>query len=301
MTYGVVFVIDFYRCASSRAGLTAVRGSFTERLLACCLHRAVWRGRVFSFSCSESRLVALQTDCIFSFFSELPVQTKTAANESFTNINEALNSQVFFCRVFVDLVLRLPCCGGGRGAWRSLVFDWLTLRSSWRVLFLYALVSWKLTDFIYSPWKIKAAVWLVPLLSLRLWNLRFHRFQNDFSQFFTSEPISSFLSWTGSWQYLIFKLCKALLFVCWNKSNSACVRWNLLWTTMVRSSGQAKAHVVTDFITIYHWSCDLWLWPCVCLFRPDGMGTVTVEEKEKFQAVRSRLMALLENHITYFR
>eukprot|EP00066_Takifugu_rubripes_P016137 XP_011605403.1 PREDICTED: calcium-dependent secretion activator 2 isoform X2 [Takifugu rubripes] len=35
--------------------------------------------------------------------------------------------------------------------------------------------------------------------------------------------------------------------------------------------------------------------------RPDGMGTVTVKEKERFQAVRSRLMALLENHITYFR
>lgn len=31
------------------------------------------------------------------------------------------------------------------------------------------------------------------------------------------------------------------------------------------------------------------------------MGTVTVKEKERFEAVRSRLMALLENHITYFR
>uniref|UniRef100_A0A672H869 Calcium dependent secretion activator 2 n=1 Tax=Salarias fasciatus TaxID=181472 RepID=A0A672H869_SALFA len=35
--------------------------------------------------------------------------------------------------------------------------------------------------------------------------------------------------------------------------------------------------------------------------RPDGMGTVTVEERERFQAVRSRLMALLENQITHFR
>nr|XP_046249021.1 calcium-dependent secretion activator 2 isoform X2 [Scatophagus argus] len=35
--------------------------------------------------------------------------------------------------------------------------------------------------------------------------------------------------------------------------------------------------------------------------RPDGMGTVTVEEKEQFEAVRSRLMTLLENHITHFR
>lgn len=31
------------------------------------------------------------------------------------------------------------------------------------------------------------------------------------------------------------------------------------------------------------------------------MGTVTLEEKEQFESVRSRLMALLENHITHFR
>ncbi|XP_072242557.1 calcium-dependent secretion activator 2 [Leuresthes tenuis] len=35
--------------------------------------------------------------------------------------------------------------------------------------------------------------------------------------------------------------------------------------------------------------------------RPDGMGTVTVEEKEQFEAVKSCLMALLENQITHFR
>uniref|UniRef100_A0A3Q3K0W9 Calcium dependent secretion activator 2 n=1 Tax=Monopterus albus TaxID=43700 RepID=A0A3Q3K0W9_MONAL len=35
--------------------------------------------------------------------------------------------------------------------------------------------------------------------------------------------------------------------------------------------------------------------------RPDGMGTVTVEEKEQFEAVRSRLMVLLEDQITHFR
>ncbi|KAF3706119.1 Calcium-dependent secretion activator 2 Calcium-dependent activator protein for secretion 2 [Channa argus] len=35
--------------------------------------------------------------------------------------------------------------------------------------------------------------------------------------------------------------------------------------------------------------------------RPDGMGTVTVEEKEQFEAIRSRLMTLLENQITHFR
>ncbi|XP_045892597.1 calcium-dependent secretion activator 2 isoform X2 [Micropterus dolomieu] len=35
--------------------------------------------------------------------------------------------------------------------------------------------------------------------------------------------------------------------------------------------------------------------------RPDGMGTVTVEEQEHFEAIRSRLMTLLENKITHFR
>ncbi|XP_054475189.1 calcium-dependent secretion activator 2 isoform X1 [Anoplopoma fimbria] len=35
--------------------------------------------------------------------------------------------------------------------------------------------------------------------------------------------------------------------------------------------------------------------------RPDGMGTVAVEEKENFEAIRGRLMSLLENQITHFR
>uniref|UniRef100_A0A8C2XI13 Calcium dependent secretion activator 2 n=1 Tax=Cyclopterus lumpus TaxID=8103 RepID=A0A8C2XI13_CYCLU len=35
--------------------------------------------------------------------------------------------------------------------------------------------------------------------------------------------------------------------------------------------------------------------------RPDGMGTVTVEEKENFENIRGRLMSLLENQITHFR
>uniref|UniRef100_A0A8C6MCW0 Calcium dependent secretion activator 2 n=1 Tax=Nothobranchius furzeri TaxID=105023 RepID=A0A8C6MCW0_NOTFU len=39
----------------------------------------------------------------------------------------------------------------------------------------------------------------------------------------------------------------------------------------------------------------------VVFLRPDGMGTVTVEEKEEFESVRSRLMALLEKQITHFR
>uniref|UniRef100_A0A3Q2PXH4 Calcium dependent secretion activator 2 n=1 Tax=Fundulus heteroclitus TaxID=8078 RepID=A0A3Q2PXH4_FUNHE len=35
--------------------------------------------------------------------------------------------------------------------------------------------------------------------------------------------------------------------------------------------------------------------------RPDGTGTVTLEEKEQFEAVRNRLIVLLENQITHFR
>ncbi|XP_028286203.1 calcium-dependent secretion activator 2 isoform X5 [Parambassis ranga] len=35
--------------------------------------------------------------------------------------------------------------------------------------------------------------------------------------------------------------------------------------------------------------------------RPDGMGTVMVEEKEQFEAIRSRLVTLLEYQITHFR
>ncbi|XP_047439257.1 calcium-dependent secretion activator 1 isoform X8 [Mugil cephalus] len=36
-------------------------------------------------------------------------------------------------------------------------------------------------------------------------------------------------------------------------------------------------------------------------FRPDGIGTVTVEEKERFEEIKERLRVLLENQITHFR
>uniref|UniRef100_A0AAR2LL67 MHD1 domain-containing protein n=1 Tax=Pygocentrus nattereri TaxID=42514 RepID=A0AAR2LL67_PYGNA len=36
-------------------------------------------------------------------------------------------------------------------------------------------------------------------------------------------------------------------------------------------------------------------------YKPDGMGTVTEEEKEEFEKVRSRLLILLESQITHFR
>ncbi|XP_032893513.1 calcium-dependent secretion activator 2 isoform X1 [Amblyraja radiata] len=35
--------------------------------------------------------------------------------------------------------------------------------------------------------------------------------------------------------------------------------------------------------------------------RPDGIGTVTVEEKERFNQIKERLLCLLENQITHFR
>lgn len=38
-----------------------------------------------------------------------------------------------------------------------------------------------------------------------------------------------------------------------------------------------------------------------CLFRPDGVGTVTHEEKDKFQDIKERLRILLEHQITNFR
>jgi len=34
---------------------------------------------------------------------------------------------------------------------------------------------------------------------------------------------------------------------------------------------------------------------------PDGVGTVTVEEKDMFLAVRERLLTLIEYQITHFR
>lgn len=37
------------------------------------------------------------------------------------------------------------------------------------------------------------------------------------------------------------------------------------------------------------------------MFRPDGVGTVTLEEKDKFQEVKERLRVLLEKQITNFR
>lgn len=35
--------------------------------------------------------------------------------------------------------------------------------------------------------------------------------------------------------------------------------------------------------------------------RPDGLGTITVDERQRFEDIRSRLRALLEHQITHFR
>ncbi|KAJ0023402.1 hypothetical protein NQD34_003301 [Periophthalmus magnuspinnatus] len=37
------------------------------------------------------------------------------------------------------------------------------------------------------------------------------------------------------------------------------------------------------------------------IFRPDGIGTVTVEERDRFEEIKERLRVLLENQITHFR
>lgn len=37
------------------------------------------------------------------------------------------------------------------------------------------------------------------------------------------------------------------------------------------------------------------------LYRPDGIGTVTVEEKDMFNNIKDRLKVLLEHQITHFR
>lgn len=48
--------------------------------------------------------------------------------------------------------------------------------------------------------------------------------------------------------------------------------------------------------------CRLADTPVVCgQPRPDGIGTVTVEEKDMFAQVKERLRILLEHQITHFR
>ena len=37
------------------------------------------------------------------------------------------------------------------------------------------------------------------------------------------------------------------------------------------------------------------------LYRPDGVNTVTVDEKERFEGIKDRLRAYLSNQITHFR
>lgn len=39
----------------------------------------------------------------------------------------------------------------------------------------------------------------------------------------------------------------------------------------------------------------------IAAYRPDGVGTVTHEEKERFQVIKERLRVLLEHQITNFR
>lgn len=50
-------------------------------------------------------------------------------------------------------------------------------------------------------------------------------------------------------------------------------------------------------LTVLQWIAAVY----AVTFRPDGVGTVTLEEKEKFQDVKERLRTLLEKQITNFR
>jgi len=40
---------------------------------------------------------------------------------------------------------------------------------------------------------------------------------------------------------------------------------------------------------------------CFIFYRPDGVNTVTVDEKERFEEIKDRLRAYLSNQITHFR
>lgn len=49
------------------------------------------------------------------------------------------------------------------------------------------------------------------------------------------------------------------------------------------------------------WGCS-WVNFCGCdLHRPDGLTTVTVDEKERFEDIKERLRVILENRIVNFR
>lgn len=59
------------------------------------------------------------------------------------------------------------------------------------------------------------------------------------------------------------------------------------WKQVCKTNPRAKIHLLIDNASNN--------------FRPDGVGSVTHEEKEKFQEVKERLRILLENQITNFR
>ena len=40
---------------------------------------------------------------------------------------------------------------------------------------------------------------------------------------------------------------------------------------------------------------------CFHVFRPDGVNTVTIDEKERFEEIKERLRDFLANQITQFR
>lgn len=51
--------------------------------------------------------------------------------------------------------------------------------------------------------------------------------------------------------------------------------------------------LLTVLVSNLEGGCD----PC----RPDGLSTVTVDEKERFEEIKERLRVILENNIVNFR
>ena len=54
-------------------------------------------------------------------------------------------------------------------------------------------------------------------------------------------------------------------------------------------------------VCVCSWSMTSVTEPSLCHYRPDGIGTVSVDEKERFENIKDRLRVLLENQITHFR
>ncbi|KAI4879219.1 hypothetical protein NFI96_024951 [Prochilodus magdalenae] len=69
----------------------------------------------------------------------------------------------------------------------------------------------------------------------------------------------------------------------------------------LRKKRDSKSQVAAGLRSQWSGSANSGVCLYVCCFRPDGIGTVTVEERERFEDIKERLRVLLENQITHFR